>query len=202
MTSARRVAARISLTVAAVGAAIATAYAAVDAYTPVRTLRFANATGWLAGSLLMLALCVTPLQRVLARVGRSRPVWLTSLRRSFGIAAASCGLAHAAYALLSLPGIAGLVFAVPWLRAGLLTLCILLALLLTSFDGVLRRLRLQHWKELHRLVYPAAVVLALHVLLGPYGSPAIELIFFSAVACLLMLRFLTARAVRDESTRD
>lgn len=202
MTSARRVAARISLTVAAAGVAIAVGYAALDAYVPVRTLRFANVTGWLAGSLLALALCVTPLQRVLARAGRSRPVWLTPLRRSFGIAAASCGLAHSAYALLSVPGIAGLVFTVPWLRAGLLTLCILLALLLTSFDGVLRRLRLQHWKELHRLAYPAALVLALHVLLGPYGSIANEVSFFSVLASLFMLRFLPSPAVREESARD
>lgn len=201
MTQARRTAARTSLMLAALGAAITAAYAA-DAYAPVRSLRLANASGWLAGSLLTLALCVTPVQRILARTGRSRPVWLAPLRRSLGIAAASCGLAHAVYALFVLPGIAGLVVSVPWLRAGLLTLCILLALLLTSFDGVLRRLRLQHWKELHRLVYPAALLLALHVLLGPYGSVAIEVSFFSALACLLMLRFLPARAAREESTND
>jgi methionine sulfoxide reductase heme-binding subunit len=201
MTRARRTAARICLTIAACGAAITAAYAA-DAYPPVRSLRFANASGWLAGSLLTLALCVTPAQRLLARAGRLRPVWLTPLRRSLGIAAASCGLAHAVYALLVVPGIAGLVVSVPWLRAGLLTLCILWVLLLTSFDGVLRRLRLQHWKELHRLVYPATLVLALHVLLGPYGSTAIEVTFFAALSCLLMLRFLPTHADREESAND
>ncbi len=201
MTNARRAAARISLSVASIGAAITVAYAA-DAYPPVRSLRFANASGWLAGSLLTLALCVTPAQRMFARAGRSRPVWLTPLRRSLGIAAASCAMAHAAYALVVLPGIYGLVATVPWLRAGLLTLCILLVLLLTSFDTVLRRLRLQHWKELHRLVYPATLVLALHVVLGPYGSAANEVIFFSVLACLLMVRFFSARATREESPND
>jgi DMSO/TMAO reductase YedYZ heme-binding membrane subunit len=67
----------------------------------------------------------------------------------------------------------------------------LLVLFATSFDGILRRLRLQHWKELHRLVYPTAIVVALHVGLGPYGSTRIELIFFSVLVLLFALRFLS-----------
>jgi methionine sulfoxide reductase heme-binding subunit len=191
MTNARRSAARISFTLAAVGAAITGAYATSNAYAPLRSLRFAEASGWLAGSLLTLALCVTPVLRVLARTGRSRPVWLTPLRRSLGLAAASCALAHAAFAWAVLPGISGMVFTVPWLRAGVLSLGILLALFATSFEGILRRLRLQHWKELHRLVYPAAIVVTLHVVLGPYGSTRIELIFFSVLVLLVTLRFLS-----------
>jgi sulfoxide reductase heme-binding subunit YedZ len=189
----RRTAASISVSLVALGAALITGYVAFEPYAPVRALRLARASGWLAGVLLAFALCVTPLARGLDRLGYTRPVWLIATRRSLGLAATSCGLAHAVYALLALPGVAALVLSTAWMRAGLLTLAILLALFATSFDGVLRRVRLQHWKELHRLVYPAALTLALHVLLGPFGSPALELTFVALLVCVIASRFLFSR---------
>jgi sulfoxide reductase heme-binding subunit YedZ len=98
---------------------------------------------------------------------------------------------------LRLPGIAGLSLSVVWLRAGLLTLAILAILSITSYDMVIRSLRLQHWKELHRLVYAAAVALALHVLLGPFGSPAFEVTFVSIIFGLLLLRMWLATNSAD-----
>jgi sulfoxide reductase heme-binding subunit YedZ len=199
MSATRREALKITLSVTTLGAAISFAYALSDAYAPVSVLRFASATGWLAGSLLALALCVTPLQHVWSRWGRSRPSWLGALRRSFGIAAASCSVLHGGFALFMLPGVSALLFSIAWLRAGLLALCILMTLFVTSFDPVLRRLRLQHWKELHRLVYPAAFLLAMHVILGPFGSPAIEVSFFSFLGLLLALRLWPLRSTRTRS---
>lgn len=202
MSVARRIASRVSMSVAISGMAIVLAYALADAYAPVRTLRLVSASGWLAATCLVLALCVSPIQLVLTRRGRSRPSWLPATRRSLGIAAASIGLIHASYALLTVSGIPALLFSLPWLRAGLLTLCILLVLFATSYDVVLRRLRLQHWKELHRLVYAAAIVLPMHVILGPYGSPAIELSFFIGTLALLLLRVWAAFSLRDRSRAD
>lgn len=201
MTQARRTAARISFGLATLGAALTVAYAFSDAYAPVRALRLVSASGWLAGSLLALVLCASPLQQLLRRMGRTRPSWLTATRRSLGIAAASCGLIHGACALVAVPGVSALLLSVAWLRAGLLTLCILLTLFATSYDVVVRRLRLHHWKELHRLVYPAAIVLLFHVLLGPFGSPAIEVIFVTSICVLLLLRLWPARTTA-RSTND
>jgi sulfoxide reductase heme-binding subunit YedZ len=127
---------------------------------------------------------------------------LGALRRSLGLAAASCGAVHGTYALLALPGIPGLSLSVAWLRAGLLTLGILLTLFATSYDVVIRSLRLQHWKELHRLVYAAAVALAMHVILGPFGSPAIEVSFLSTIFVLLMLRVRLAGRSLSRSDED
>jgi sulfoxide reductase heme-binding subunit YedZ len=202
MSEARRIAARISFGLAMLGAALTLAYAFSDAYAPVRALRLVSASGWLAGSLLLLVLCTSPLQQMLRRTGLSRPSWLTATRRSLGIAAASCGLVHGAYALLALPGIAALLLSVPWLRAGLLTLCILLTLFATSYDAVVRGLRLHHWKELHRLVYPAAIALMLHVLLGPFGSPTIEVVFVASICVVLLLRLWPTRTTPTRSTND
>lgn len=202
MTVARRIASRISMTVALCGTAIVLTYAQRDAYAPVRTLRLATASGWLAATCLVLALCVSPIQYARTRAGRSRPSWLPATRRSLGMAAAICGFIHAAYGLLTIPGLPALLFSLAWLRAGLLTLCILLTLFATSYDFVLRRLRLQHWKELHRLVYAAAIVLAMHVILGPYGSPAIELNFLSLVVVLLLLRVWVSFTSRSRSLDD
>jgi sulfoxide reductase heme-binding subunit YedZ len=202
MSQSRRIAARVSFGLATCGAALTVAYAFTDAYAPIRALRFVSASGWLAGSLLALALCVSPLQHALRRMGRSRPGWLPALRRSLGIAAASCGLFHGTYALLALPGIPGLSLSVAWLRAGLLTLGILLTLFATSFAFVIRSLRLQHWKELHRLVYAAAVALTMHLILGPFGSPRLEVSFLSLILVLLLLRVWLATVATERSSGD
>lgn len=190
MSSARRSAGGISLGLATLGAALTLAYGLADPYTPIRALRLVSASGWLAASFLALALCVSPLSHGLRLVGRTRPAWLLALRRSFGLAAAGCGLVHGSYAWFGLPGIPALALSLAWLRAGVLTLCILLTLFATSYDAVIRRLRLQHWKELHRLVYAAAIALTIHLILGPFGSPAIELGYLSLVFALLSLRVL------------
>jgi sulfoxide reductase heme-binding subunit YedZ len=142
------------------------------------------------------ALAVTPLHRSL----RARFPLLPALRRSLGIAAAGCGVIHATAALLGLPGLASSVLSLPWLRAGLAAILMLVALFITSFDEVVRRLRLQHWKELHRLSYPAALCVLLHALLGPFGTPAFELTLVICVALLLSLRICLALVSKTRSS--
>jgi sulfoxide reductase heme-binding subunit YedZ len=186
MTTPRRRAAQIVLLPLAVGAAGVVLIGLGQHYAALRTWEVVRALGWLASTCLVGALAVTPLQRVL----RSR--LLPALRRSLGLAAASCGAVHATAALLGLPGLAATVLSVAWLRAGLAAFLLLVALFITSFDAPLRRLRLQHWKELHRLIYPASICVALHALLGPYGTPVLELSFAVCVALLLAVRICLA----------
>jgi methionine sulfoxide reductase heme-binding subunit len=194
MTTQRRRAARIVLTLVASGAVGVVMIGLSQHYAPLRTWEVVRALGWLASACLVGALAVTPLQRVL------RSPLLPALRRSLGLAAASCGAVHATAALLGLPGLAAGVLSDAWLRAGVAAFLLLLALFITSFDAPLRRLRLQHWKELHRLIYPAALCVALHALLGPYGTPALELTLAVCVALLLALRICLALVSKTSPT--
>ena len=186
MTTQRPRAARIVLALVAAGAAGVAIVGLRQHYAALRTWDVARALGWLSGVCLVGALAITPLQRAL------RSPLLPALRRALGLAAASCGAVHATAALLGLPGLAAMVLSAAWLRAGLAALLLLGLLFVTSFDTLLRRLRLQHWKELHRLSYPAALCVALHALLGPHGTPALELTFAGCVVFLLALRICLA----------
>ncbi|HKU41067.1 MAG TPA: ferric reductase-like transmembrane domain-containing protein [Polyangiales bacterium] len=186
MTARRRLAAWIVLTVVLAGALSVVALGLSQPYAALRVWDSVRALGWLATVCLIAALAMSPLRR-LARVQL-----LTALRRAFGIAAASCAAVHAAVALGALPGLAASVLSLAWLRAGLAALLLLVALLITSFDGVLRRLRLQHWKELHRLVYPATICVVIHAVLGPFGTPALELALIAGAAVLFMSRIVLA----------
>lgn len=186
MSTQRRRSARIVLTLAAIGGACMVMIALGQTYAPLRTWAVVRALGWVAAACLVGALAITPLQRLL------RSPLLPALRRSLGLAAASCGAIHAIAALLALPGLAASVLSLAWLRAGMAAFLLLVLLFVTSFDAPLRRLRLQHWKELHRLIYPAALLVALHALLGPFGTPALELTLAVSVVLLLALRICLA----------
>jgi sulfoxide reductase heme-binding subunit YedZ len=186
MSGQRPRAARIVLAILALGAACVVMIGVRQPYAPLRTWAVVRALGWLASGCLVGALAVTPLQRVL------RSPLLPALRRSLGLAAASCGAIHATAALFGLPGLAASVLSLPWLRAGLAAFLLLVLLFITSFAAPLRRLRLQHWKELHRLIYPAALCVAVHALLGPFGTPAFELALAACVVLLLALRICLA----------
>lgn len=143
----------------------------------------ARGTGWTALGLLMLALCVTPAGAIARRLGGGGGShWVTPLRRALGIAAASLALVHAAVALGGyLRGAWAAVWSWPYLRAGLVALLVLTALLATSFPAVVRRLRIRHWKVLHRLAYAAAALTLVHLLLSPFAPRAITVGLFAAL---------------------
>ena len=200
--SARRTAFWIALGFVAASAAVAIVPSSQEHYAPARAFDLARSTGWLAAVALALALAITPLRRIRRRLGLSEMAWLAPLRRSFGLAAASCGLAHAGWSLASLPGMAESLLEVGWLRAGTAAIGLLSILLATSFDPVVRRLRLQHWAELHWLVYPAAILVGAHAVLGPAGTPAFELTFCSSIALLLGLRIVFTRKRTSKSATE
>jgi sulfoxide reductase heme-binding subunit YedZ len=83
-----------------------------------------------------------------------------------------------------------LLFGWPHLRAGLLALCVLVALLLSSFPSLVRLLGLRTWKELHRLAYVAALLVLQHVLLAPFAPRATVLLLFALAAGVGLLRWL------------
>ena len=202
MSAARRTAFWIALACVLAGALAIVAPSLRETYATTRAFELARGSGWLAAIALLAALAISPLRRIRRVLGRPESGWLAALRRSFGIAAASCGIVHAGYSLVSLPGITESLLELGWLRAGVAAVVTSSVLLVTSFESVLRRLRLQHWAEVHWLVYPVALLVAAHAVLGPAGTPAFELTFCLVTALLLGLRLVFTRARTSKSSAE
>lgn len=177
----------LALAVAILGRAVALPYALE------RALWLTRASGYIALGALFLSLSMTPMQRLCSRLasgGPSTALWL-ALRRSWGITAAIWALVHAAWTLatyLEESWIAVLRW--PYLRAGLVTLAILLALLATSFPQLVARLRLRLWKPLHRLAYIAALFLFQHLILSPFAPRLQTFGLFATLLAVSTFRLL------------
>lgn len=146
--------------------------------------------------LLTCVLALTPLRHALvwisrrlgARWGRrfSDWNWLVYLRRPLGLASFAYASAHLAlYAALDLD-LQWHEFVLdldgkPFVLAGLAAFVLLVPLAVTSTDAWMRRLK-RNWKRVHWLVYPAALLAALHFVWlskpgvpDPYGYGAVIL---------------------------
>ncbi|MEM9071836.1 MAG: ferric reductase-like transmembrane domain-containing protein [Myxococcota bacterium] len=139
---------------------------------------FAQATGWAAALCLLGTIAMTPLGSRGAR-------W----RRPLGITSALLATAHFALAFGGpLQAAWTPLWTWPYLRAGLLALALLLALLTTSFSTVLKRFRVKHWKTLHRLSYAVAILVVQHLFGTPAASRVWVLVFLAALVVLLVAR--------------
>ena len=120
----------------------------------------ADSGDW-AAWLLMATLAVTPAR--LAFRKQKWTVWLMRHRRDLGVASFAYAAGHTV-AYLWRKGSAELVLAEaadPYLIAGWAALALFMPLAITSNDASMRALK-RGWKRLHRLVYPAAVLVFLH----------------------------------------
>lgn len=134
----------------------------------------------LRGLVLVLAL------PVLVRLAGHAP--LARHRRSIGVAAGLYAVLHfALFVWLVLGGdlsaLGREIVERPYVLAGMSSLVLLLPLLLTSTRGWMRRLG-RRWKQLHRGVYPAAVLASLHFVWlsrGDYTEPAVYALLVSAL---------------------
>lgn len=192
--TARTRAARLVAVLCAIGGALVALIASRASWQAERELLFARGSGWLACILLLLALAVTAVDRVFTM---RWPLPAPVLRRALGMGAAWLACAHALVALIGrLQGKWHVVLESAQLIAGLTALGVLVLLLLTSFEAVIRASRLRAWKELHRLAYVAALLVAQHVLLGPFAARRLALALLLAIAALLALRLLPRRRSR------
>lgn len=120
-------------------------------------------TGTWGIRILILALSITPLRQTL-RWNR-----LAMLRRMTGVAAALYLLAHfilyMANQAFDLDKIVTEILKANYLIIGLCGLVMLQLLLVTSTDGMLRRLGGRRWQLLHYLVFPAAMLAVWHYFL-------------------------------------
>lgn len=120
-----------------------------------------------AAWLLLLTLAVTPIR--LAFRKQKWAVWLTRRRRDLGVASFGYAAFHTGVYLwkkASLPAVlaeAGEAY----LLAGWLAFVLFVPLAATSNDIATRALK-RSWKTLHRLVYPAAVLVFLHWVLSAF----------------------------------
>lgn len=128
---------------------------------PVKTLT--HTTGLSALTILLVTLGVTPLRGLL-----DRPA-LVLLRRPLGLFVWYYAVVHfLIYAVfdhqVSVTEISEDVAKHPWVLVGFSALVLLTTLAVTSPAAMVRRLGARRWRRLHRLVYPAAVLVVLHFL--------------------------------------
>ena len=144
--------------------------------------------GEVALQLLVAGLAVSPLR------------WLTGIslirfRRALGLLAFFYATLHlAVWLALDLQfrwsEIAADIAKRPYITLGMVGYAAMVPLALTSNDLSIRRLGAAGWQRLHRLVYPVAVLAALHFVLLVKAWPVEPLLYLGAVALLLGLRFM------------
>lgn len=154
-------------------------------------------SGWLGLTLLLGTLSITPLRHLVLRLSRRRSlvlaIGLLRARRPLGLAAFGAAAVHALVSgarYLGTPSLAQvrtMLTEVAWLRHGALALALLLVLAITSLRPIARRMRA--WQGLHRLIYPAALLVGLHALLGPHAGTG------AAIASGVTILLLVARAL-------
>ena len=150
-----------------------------------------HATGEWAARLLLLSLFVSPL--------REWTGWsvIIRLRRMLGLYAFFYGCVHLAtfghfyidwtYSLLIEEFTER-----PYITVGFLAWMLMLPLALTSTRAMQRRLR-KNWLRLHRLVYPAAIMVCLHVLWQARSDLGEPLIYMGLFGWMLIWRFFRQR---------
>ncbi|WP_299664047.1 protein-methionine-sulfoxide reductase heme-binding subunit MsrQ [uncultured Ruegeria sp.] len=156
--------------------------------------------GELALQLLILGLAVTPLRRFVG-------INLMKFRRAIGVLTFSYVALHLLIWLVLDVQIPSEIWADivkrPYITVGMAAFLLLLPLAATSNNWSVRRLG-PRWRKLHKLVYPAALLGALHYVMLAKGFQIEPLIYLSIILGLLATRLrlpsLLARARQADST--
>lgn len=148
---------------------------------------------------LVAGLAVTPLRQVLA-------VNLLRFRRAIGLLAFFYALAHLVVyvgldQVLDWRAIWADIVKRPYITVGMAGFLLLLPLALTSNHASIRRLGGAAWSKLHMLVYPAALLAALHYVLLVKAWPLEPLVYLGLVVVLLGYRAVK-KLTRKPRTRE
>jgi sulfoxide reductase heme-binding subunit YedZ len=143
---------------------------------------------------LIATLAVTPIRRL----GGPN---LVRYRRALGLTAFFYAALHLTVYLildqgLNLAAILADIVKRPYITIGMAAFLILLPLAVTSNNAMIRRLGGQAWQTLHRWVYLAALLAALHFLLLVKSWPAEPIIYTGIVVVLLLFRLTSIRKRR------
>jgi nitrite reductase/ring-hydroxylating ferredoxin subunit/DMSO/TMAO reductase YedYZ heme-binding membrane subunit len=170
-----------------------------------------KAYGSCAFLMLSFVLCIGPLARLDARF-----LPLLYNRRHFGVLTCAVAGGHVAavlgwyFSYSATPVIAGLLGAdtsyaqligFPFIPFGIAAFLILLALAATSHDFWLAFLTPPTWKALHRLIYAAYALVAIHLALGQLQdsrNPFLPVVAFAAFAAVSGLHLAAALRTRRE----
>jgi len=157
---------------------------------PIKALE--HELGKVALQLVVAGLAITPLRRYLR-------LNLMRFRRAIGLLAFTyVGLHLAVWLLLDVQDAARIwadIVKRPYVTVGFAAFLLMIPLALTSNDLSLRRLG-PRWRRLHRLVYPAAVLGAVHFIWLSKGFQLEPLLYLAAILGLLALRLQLPRTVR------
>ena len=151
---------------------------------PIRGLE--HALGLWALRFLVIGLSITPLRRL---GGPS----LIAYRRAVGLLAFFFATLHILVFVvldqgLDLAAVARELTKRPYIWVGLAAFLMLLPLAVTSNDAMIRRLGAPNWQRLHRLVYPAVALVAVHFIMSVKSWPAEPVVYAAIVAALLAFR--------------
>lgn len=142
--------------------------------------------GEMALQLIVLGLAVTPLRQHL-RINLMRQ------RRAIGVLAFFFVLAHVlVWAVLDVQRVSEMwadILERPYVTIGMAGFLALIPLALTSNDWSLRKLGAGAWRKLHKLVYPAALLGALHYVWLAKGFQIEPLVYMAVISGLLALRW-------------
>lgn len=156
---------------------------------PLRVLE--NQLGEWALRLLILGLAVTPLMR-LARIN------LVKYRRAIGLCAFTYVILHLLVYLtldqqFDWQAIWRDILKRPYITIGVTAFVMLVPLAMTSNRLSIRKMGADDWRRLHRLVYAAALLGAIHYLLIVKAWPLEPIVYLGLVLLLLSFRLLPPR---------
>jgi sulfoxide reductase heme-binding subunit YedZ len=158
-----------------------------------------NQLGEWALRFLILGLAITPLMR-LARIN------LVKYRRAIGLCAFTYVTLHfMVYLTLDQQfnwwAIWQDIIKRPYITIGVTAFLMLVPLAITSNRLSIRKLGTEGWRRLHRLVYPAAILGAIHYLLIVKAWPLEPIVYLGLVLMLLGLRLVPRTAPRRTRER-
>lgn len=159
-------------------------------------------TGHYTFYFLLLTLAVTPLRK-LVKFRHFHFRWLQTHRRMLGLFTLFYALIHMTAFLVFILGLDFTLFAAelikrPYILFTLPAIVLLIALGITSTQGMMRRLG-KNWRRLHNSIYLIAVLAWLHVFLQVRSSYQDAVVFGAGVAVLLGIRFWRAFGNRRTS---
>jgi len=149
--------------------------------------------GEIALQLLIAGLAVTPIRQWLG-------VNLMPFRRALGVLTFFFVIAHfLVWAVLDVQTVSAIwadILERPYVTIGMAGFALLIPLGLTSNNLSIRKMGAAAWRRLHKLVYPAAVLGALHYVWLAKGFQIEPLVYMAAVLGLLALRLAPSRRRR------
>ena len=140
--------------------------------------------GELALKLLIIGLCITPLRRFLG-------VNLIKFRRTMGVLAFTYVALHllvwAVLDVQTLDRVWADIIKRPYITIGMTAFVLMIPLAMTSNNKSVRVLG-AHWRKLHLLTYPIAILAALHFIWLRKGLQTEPLVYLAVILALLGLR--------------